>query len=199
MGNERLQKRLGSKVGVILLLTFFTFSCEKDYEILSDSEISTLIIEDTLQVTQEALAYLVKKSKDDFSNRLLIKKKHNYLFNSNCFLENDSLIHAYYSAFIIDRQGEFRKNGLWVHTTFTREGTFPFHHKVRCFGVDSIPNGWDGNRPTKEGIYFFNNGTLEQLSVEQSEEAFEDEELTGFYFFPNKGRLFDKIKLKELK
>ena len=93
----------------------------------------------------------------------------------------------------------FRKNGLWVHTTFTREGTFPFHHKVRCFGVDSIPNGWDGNRPTKEGIYFFNNGTLEQLSVEQSEEAFEDEELTGFYFFPNKGRLFDKIKLKELK
>lgn len=97
----------------------------------------------------------------------------------------------YSPAFIIDDQGEFRKNGIWVYAEFYKGGI--------KFNVDSIPKNWNHKIPNDEGIYIYQNSSLVMFSKEQSEEKFNEKKINGFYFIPNKGRLFNRIKIKELK
>lgn len=181
-----------------LLILILIFSCEKDYEIIDTREFEKLVVQEVLVEKSNYSVMKVGKSVQDEFPKLLVKNKRIYLFENDCELFNDSIIHSYYPAFIIDKDGEFRKNGIWIHAEFYNEGTFPFHSKNIKYSVDSIPEYWDGNLPVEEGIYFFENNKLKQLSQEQSEEEFKKGEKNGFYFIPNKGRLFDKIFISDL-
>ena len=66
------------------------------------------------------------------------------------------------------------------------------------FSIDSIPKNWNKKSPTQEGIYFYKNNLLQLFSKEQSEVKFKEKEKNGFYFIPNKGRLFNTLNINEL-
>ena len=66
------------------------------------------------------------------------------------------------------------------------------------FSVDSLPATWDKPLPTKEGIYYYQNDSLILFSNEQSADRFKANNKDGFYFIPNKGRLFDRININNL-
>jgi hypothetical protein len=155
----------------------------------------------TLDNKKVIVMKIVKHTSNDYSY-LLVKDKKNsgkYLFkDSECELENDSIIRSYYPAFIYDENGGFRKNGIWVYTKFTKKGTFPFITNSMEFSVDSVPQNWKKGLPKKEGIYLYKNAKLKMISTEQSEEKFKEKKIDGFYFFPNNGRLFDKININQL-
>ncbi len=180
------------------MLLFFA-SCDKKYEVISDEHFQTLSIRDTLLNNRKGLVLKVGKSISDSFPNLLVKSNTNrhYLFEDDCELENDSIILAYYPAFIYDDEGEFRKNGIWVYTEFYSEGTFPFITEGMKFSVDSIPKNWNKTLPRKEGIYFYKNNSLSLITTEQSEDKFKEKKIDGFYFIPNKGRLFDKINFNQ--
>lgn len=186
------------KNNYVFLVLLFLFSCEKDYKIISNKDFKGLIVQDTLVNKTNLQVLKVGKSFSDTSPKVLVKTDNLYLFNSNCELKNDSIIVSYYSPFIIDSQGEFRKNGIWIDAKFYNEGTFPFNAEVIEFGTDSIPPNWNKPLPTEEGIYFYEENELKLLSTEQSEEKFKEKKRNGLYFIPNKGRLFDKININEL-
>jgi hypothetical protein len=129
---------------------------------------------------------------------LLVKSKstkHNYLLNEGWELENDSTLLLYYPPFIVDEYGAFRPNGLWLYAEFNKTGIFPFQSKETHFDVDSMPLSWNKQLPKQEGIYYCERDSLILISKEQSEGGFNENEITGFYFIPNKGRLFDRINI----
>jgi len=186
----------------IYLLALFFASCDKSYTVVDDEHFRTLSIQDTLLHNKKVLVLQVGDSVSDAYPHLLVKSNRsntNYLFNEDCELRNDSIMLSYAPAFVYDDEGGFRKNGIWVHTTFYREGTFPFTRKGMRFSVDSVPQNWNKALPRKEGIYFYRKNSLSLVATEQSEEEFKKREMDGFYFIPNKGRLFDKININELK
>jgi len=190
-----------NRLPIYLILLFFA-SCDKTYEKISDQYFQALSVQDTLLNNKKILVLKVGDSISDTYPRLLVKSnqsktKNYYLFKDDCELENDSIILSYYPAFIYDEDGEFRKNGIWVYTEFYSEGTFPFTSKVMRFSVDSIPKDWNKALPAKEGIYFYKNNSLSLITTEQSEDKFKEKEMDGFYFIPNKGRLFDKININQ--
>ena len=180
----------------IVILTLY--ACGKDYEVISDETLKTLTVQDTLIEKTNLLVMKVGETISDAYPRLLIKSNRLYLFKEDCELKNDSIILSYYPAFIVDHEGEFRKNGIWIYAQFYREGNFPFHSDGIKFGVDSIPENWNKVLPRTEGIYFYEKNSLTMISKEQSEEKFKEKKRSGFYFIPNKGRLFDRINIKEL-
>lgn len=182
----------------ILIILLTLFSCNKDYEIINDSDFEKLTVQDTLVNNPNHLIMTVGRSISDEFPKLLLKKRRMYLFNRDYEVKNDSTILSYYSAFLIDSDGAFRKNGIWIYAQFYSEGTFPFNSNSIKFSVDSIPANWNKKRPTTEGIYFYENDSLKLYSREQSEEKFKEKEKTGFYFIPNKGRLFNKINTNDL-
>jgi|GEM_PF-2923827 len=189
------------KLPIYLLVLFFA-SCDKPYGVVDDAYVKALSIQDTLLHNSKVLVLQVGDSVLDAYPHLLVKSNEsntNYLFNEDCELWNDSIILSYYPAFVYDEDGGFRKNGIWVHTTFYKEGSFPFTTKGMRFSVDSVPQNWNKPLPRKEGIYFYRNNSLSLIATEQSEEEFKKREMDGFYFIPNKGRLFDKININELK
>ncbi|MCZ8145957.1 hypothetical protein [Flavobacterium sp.] len=186
------------KTTIILITFLFLCSCEKDYEQISEEEFRSLTVQDTISKNQNMIILKVGDSLADEYSRILVKSENYYLFNANCEVKNDSTILSYSPAFIIDSEGEFRKNGIWVYCEFYTEGNFPFHANCIRFSPDSIPRNWNGKLPTKEGIYLLKNGYLKMISNEQSEDKFKEKKINGFYFLPNKGRLFDKIDLKGL-
>lgn len=183
---------------VILMIFLSLFSCEKEYEIISDQEFKKKVIQDTLFNNSNYTVMSIGESAKDNYPRLFVKANHLYLFERDCELSNDSIIHCYYPAFIIDSDGEFRKNGIWIYAKFENEGYFPFNTKIIKYSVDSIPSNWNKKLPVDEGVYFYNNNRLELISSVQSEEKFKEKEMNGFYFIPNRGRLFDKITIKDL-
>ena len=67
------------------------------------------------------------------------------------------------------------------------------------FSVDSIPKNWNKKVPKNEGFYFYKNNSLHLISKEQSEDKFKEYEKDGFYFFPNSGRLYDRINIHKLR
>ncbi|MGV7106100.1 hypothetical protein [Flavobacterium sp. U410] len=186
------------KILLCLTILSFLYSCDKAYKVISDKDFKKFTVQDTLTNKSNLLVMKIGETIDDEYSRLLVKSNRLYLFESGCELENDSIILSYYPAFIIDEDGEFRKNGIWVYSQFYTEGKFPFHTKGIKFSPDSIPKNWNKKLPTQEGIYFYENNTLKMISKEQSEEKFREKEKDGFYFFPNKGRLFDRINITEL-
>ncbi|WGD34929.1 hypothetical protein [Olleya sp. YS] len=186
------------KLFKILVLVLLIFSCQDDYKIISESDLKKLTIQDTLVNNPSHLIMTVGKSESDEFPKLLLKKRHMYMFDRDFEVANDSTIISYYSAFLIDSDGAFRKNGIWLYAQFKNEGVFPFNSNSIIYSVDSIPKNWNTKRPTTEGIYFYENDSLQLLSKEQSEEKFKEKRKNGFYFIPNKGRLFDKINVNDL-
>lgn len=187
------------KKTIILIALLSLYSCnDEDYEIIDDSDLKELTIQDTLVNNSNHLMMSVGKSISDEYPKLLVKKKHLYLFERDYEIKNDTTILSYYSAFLIDSHGAFRKNGIWIHAKFYNEGIFPFNKKIIEYSVDSIPTNWDEKSPNGEGIYFYENNSLKLHSNEQSEQKFIEQEKTGFYFIPNKGRLFNKTNVSEL-
>lgn len=180
------------------MILVMLYSCDKEYEVVSDEQYQKFAIQDTLVTKLNLLVLKVGNSVSDSYPRLLVKSNRLYLFNENCGLQNDSTILSYYPAFMIDSEGEFRKNGLWLYANFYTEGTFPFQTKGIKFSVDSIPKNWTKKVPVKEGIYFYEKNSLKMISKEQSEDKFKEKEKDGFYFFPNSGRLYKKININEL-
>ena len=174
------------------------YACEKEYEIISEDEFQKLTIFDTLSNQSNRLILKVGNSPEAFSSRLLLKANRLYLFDYECGFENDSILQSYYPAFIIDDEGEFRKNGVWVYCRFYTKGSFPFNSKGIQFSVDSIPPCFTQKVPTEEGIYFYQNKRLKQISREQSVAKFKEKEQDGFYFFPNSGRLWDRVNISGL-
>lgn len=191
------------KLGFVLL-SILLYSCnDTAYEVLGEDDVKHLIIRDTLVSNAKVFVVLAGDSISDEYPNILVRpetsgKGKYYRFDSDTQLENDSILLHYYSAFIIDCEGEFRKNGLWVYTAFTEEGAFPFKSEVMSFSVDSVPKSWKGKLPVREGIYFYENDKLTRIGDEQSEAKFKKKKKDGFYFFPNSGRLFDKININEL-
>lgn len=185
----------------IYLLVSVLYSCQDTYKIIDNQELKKFTIQDTLVNNNKILVLKIGDSISDSYSRILLKsyrsKTDNYLFNSDCKLENDSTIFSYYPAFIIDEDGEFKKNGVWLYAKFITKGSFPFQSKEIRYSVDSIPRGWNKKLPIQEGIYYYRNSSLLLLSSEQSEEKFKAKEMDGFYFIPNKGRLFDRINLNQ--
>ena len=183
----------------IFILIVLFISCDKKYDEIGNQYFQTLSIQDTLLDNKKVTVLKVGESISDKYPHLLVENKQSnkkYLFKEyDCELENDSIILSYYPAFIYDEDGGFRKNGIWVYTKFYTKGTFPFTTKSMEFNVDSIPKNWKKDLPKKEGIYFYKNNSLLILSTEQSDEKFREKEMNGFYFIPNKGRLFDKINV----
>jgi hypothetical protein len=188
----------------ILKIMFFSIvllsivACDKPYKTLSSKVVSELIIQDTLVYNKDRIILNVLKPTYKNMYLLLLQNNKNYLFDSDCYLENDHTILKYESAFLIDENGSFRKNGLWIYTKYSKEGAFPFTRDVTHFSVDSIPSNFKGNVPKEEGIYFFKSPNLLKVSKEQSNEKFKEKTQNGFYFLPNSGRLFDRIKIDEL-
>lgn len=175
-------------------------SCNGVYEEISDEEFQNLTIQDTLVKNSEVFVFKVGKSSTDKYSNLLVKSKSKeyYKFDYDCELENDSIILSYYPAFITDDEGEFRKNGIWVYAKFSSNGTFPLNSDVIEFSPDSIPKNWNKTLPKKEGIYLYKYNALKLISKEQSEEKFKEKKINGFYFFPNKGRLFNRININKI-
>lgn len=188
------------KIISICFLLVLLLSCEKKFKRITTDKFQEMAVQDTLVENSRFSVFKVGLSNTDEFPKILLqtKSKKNYLFDYECELENDSTILFYYSAFVIDQDGAFRKNGIWVYTEFNTEGTFPFISKGMSFSVDSIPSKWNKVVPTKEGIYFYKNNALTLFSTEQSEKKFKEKELDGFYFFPNKGRLFDRININDI-
>jgi hypothetical protein len=186
------------KIFFFLATLFILTSCEKAYKVISNQDFMKLAILDTLVKKPNLLVLKVGDSISDVYPRLLVKSNRLYHFDSECEIQNDSTILSYYPPFIYDYEGEIRKNGIWAYTSFYTKGKFPFETKGMNFSVDSIPKNWNQKVPTQEGIYFFENNSLNLFSNEQSEEKFKEKEKNGFYFFPNKGRLFDKININKL-
>lgn len=188
----------------IFILSFLFISCDKEYNIINEKDFQALSIQDTLLKNKEVIVMKVGKSISDEYPKLLMKKnqldsKNYYLFKDDCEMLNDSIILSYYSAFIYEDGSGFRKNGIWVYTEFYKEGIFPFTSKGRKFSVDSIPKNWNKKVPKNEGIYFYKNNSLHLISKEQSEDKFKEYEKDGFYFFPNSGRLYDRINIRKLR
>ncbi|MHA3788678.1 hypothetical protein ACX0HA_10745 [Flavobacterium hauense] len=185
----------------LIFLMVFLYSCNDAYKSLNEDEVKQFTLKDTLVSNDKVIVMLAGNSpSDEYSNILVrhAKRGNYYLFDSDSALENDSVLLHYYPAFLIDDEGEFRKNGLWVYTTFTTEGTFPFNSDVMSFSVDSVPRNWQRKLPTGEGIYYYEKNRLIRLSDEQSEAKFKEKKRDGFYFIPNNGRLYDRININEL-
>ena len=188
----------------IFILSFLFISCDNEYNIINEEDFQALSIQDTLLKNKEVIIMKVGKSISDEYPKLLMKKnqlnaKKYYYFKNDCELLNDSIILSYYSAFIYEDGNGFRKNGIWVYTDFYKEGIFPFTSNVMKFSVDSIPKNWNKKVPKNEGIYFYKNNSLHLISKEQSEDKFKEYERDGFYFFPNSGRLYDRINIHKLR
>ena len=185
----------------LVFLAIFLCSCNDTYKTLNEEDVKQLTLKDTLVKNNKVLVMLAGNSPSDEYPNILVRpsgKGNYYLFDSDSALENDSVLLHYYPAFLIDEEGEFRKNGLWVYTTFTTEGTFPFTSDVMSFSVDSVPGNLERKLPTGEGVYYYEKNRLIRVSDEQSEATFKEKKRDGFYFIPNSGRLYDRINMNKL-
>lgn len=186
----------------LYLLFIFLTACNDKYHTIDDAYFQKLTVQDTLLNNNKIQVFKVGNSTSDKYPHLVVNNKETnkkYLFEEfECELANDSIIHYNITTFIYDEFTESRKNGMWVYTKFYTKGTFPFKSNVMEFSPDSIPQNWKNQLPTKEGIYYYKNNNLILLSNQQSDEKFKEKEKNGFYFIPNKGRLFDKINIYDL-
>ena len=139
--------------------------------------------------------------------RKVNKNKYSYfLLKSDAYIENDSTVVAYAMPFkSTSDEGAFQKNGIWLFAEFYTEktdstGIFQTSESGVKYSIDSLPPDLkEANRPTSEGIYYFENGHLIKLSSEQSEDKFYSFQRNGFYFIPNKGRLFKRHTIQSVK
>lgn len=182
----------------IFLLTMTFFSCESPYKVINENDLRNISIQKTLVKKPKYSIYKAGDSATDPYPNLLVKSNKLYLFNSDCELANDSTIYANINEFLIDENSDNRKDGIWVYSDFYTEGSFVYKTSGVKFSVDSIPRNWKGKLPKQEGIYFYENNTLKMVSKIQSEEKFYETEKDGFYYFPNNGKLFDKINIAKL-
>lgn len=184
-----------------IILTLF--SCEKEYSVISNNEINKFAFRDTLVDNEKNFVFKLGDSISDPYSQIVVSPKDsnsdtNYLFDFDAELENDSVVSTFAPPFIIDGSGGF-KNGVWVYTTFTTTGTFPFTKKSTRYSVDSIPKGWNKKLPRKKGIYYYKNNSLILISKEQSDDKFSENEIDGFYFIPGNGKLLKtQIKITDL-
>lgn len=183
---------------LLIFVIIIFYSCERPYKVINDEDFRKLSIQKTLVKKNKYSVYKVGDSASDEYPNLLVKSKKLYLFNYDCEFVNDSIIHSNNIEFIIDEYSDFRKNGIWVYTDFYTEGSFIFKTNGMKFSSDSIPKNWKGKLPKKEGIYFYENNTLKMISKVQSEEKFKEKRKDDFYYFPNNGKLFNKINITKL-
>lgn len=181
---------------VFFIMVFY--SCDKPYKIINDEDFTKLSIQKKLIKNSKYSVYIAGDSVSDPYPNLLVKSNKLYLFDNDCELVNDSIIHYNNLEFIIDEYSDYRKEGIWVYTDFYTEGNFIFKTNGMKFNSDSIPRNWKGKLPKQEGIYYFENNKLKLISKVQSEEEFKKNGKDGFYYIPNNGKLFKKINLAKL-
>lgn len=182
----------------IFIFTLTLYSCERPYKAINDDDFRKLSIQKTLVKNSKYSIIEVKNTASDSYSRLLVKSNKSYLFDADCELANDSIIHTNIVEFLIDENSDCRKDGIWVYSDFYTEGSFVYKSSGIKFSVDSIPRNWKGKLPKQEGIYFYENNTLKMISKVQSEEQFKEKEKDGFYYFPNNGKLYNKIDITKL-
>lgn len=187
----------------LLPLLAFLFSCHYDDLSYKKIDFETYKSYKPSETLVKKRNILVTRYSKDFPQLLLAKNGSYFIFDSNCYLENDSTIIAYSSPFLVDSEnGEFQKNGIWLYAEFykdeNKKGNFIYEvsDSGTRFSVDSIPQNADFKKlPTAEGIYFFEGKSLNRITKEQSEDKFYSQNRNGFYFIPNSGRLFNRINL----
>lgn len=105
----------------------------------------------------------MQDSKYPIISKILIKKNNSYfIFDTDCYLENDSTIIAYAPPFQSDLDnGSFQKNGIWLYTEFyteenkTGNSIYEISDSGTKFSVDSLPKNLNlRSLPKSEGIYF---------------------------------------------
>lgn len=195
-------KRVPIYFVLCLLIACKQFEQNNNYKEISNQQLQKLNVLDTLVNNPRNIVLKVGDSLADPYAQLLVKTKpsensKNYLFDE-AKLENDSIAISYGPAFIYDEETNSRKNGIWVYTKFSKSGVPPFTTSSMEYSVDSIPPNWKKKVPTKEGIYFYQDNSLQLISTEQSEKQFNDMKRNGFYFFPNNGRMFERININQL-
>lgn len=189
-----------------LLLFSSCYNEETHYESISFEKYNSYKPYDTLV---EKGNILITKWKDTTSEgvfQILLKKENTYfIFDSDCDLENDATIIAYAPPFKWDEKDHgMQKNGIWFYAEFyngRNKAGNAIHETSESgvqFSVDSIPKEIK-NLPTREGIYFFKKDSLILISHEQTENKFSTLNKTGFYFVPNSGRFFERIKIDSIK
>ncbi|MGO4773090.1 hypothetical protein ACEN2I_15615 [Flavobacterium sp. W22_SRS_FK3] len=199
------------KKSILLFSLIALYSCDNKYNPYQKINLETYskyIPLDTLLQKENVLITKVQDSKYPIISKILIKKSNSYfIFDTDCYLENDSTIIAYAPPFQSDLDnGSFQKNGIWLYTEFYTEenkkgnSIYEISDSGAKFSVDSLPQNLNlRSLPKSEGIYFFENNSLKQVSAIQSEDAFYKLNKNGFYFLPNTGRLFEHIKISSIK
>lgn len=197
------------KKTALLFLAIVLFSCSeknnnyKKVDLETYSEYKTI---DTLLSKENLLITMGQNSRYPQISQLLCKKDKSYfVFDTNCYLENDSVIIAYAPPLKSDSDtGSFQKNGVWFYSEHYEDNkkgnsVYSVSDVGAKLSVDSVPKNLKIKQlPKSEGIYFFENNTLKQISSSQSEDAFYKLNKNGFYFLPNTGRLFEHIKISSI-
>lgn len=202
---KKITRNIVMKILVLFLNVLFFASCnDRHYEVINAKQLKKMVVTDILINTNEVVAFKARKSTSDTTQNLIIQpdKSDNdryYFFKGDYDIANDSTVIAYAAAFLYDEDHGFKKNGLWVYTEFYNNGNALAKSTEMHFAVDSVPPNWKGKLPKKEGIYFYKDNFLQRFSNEQSEEKFREKQQNGFYFIPNSGRLFNKIKISDFK
>jgi len=209
--------RIPASIKVIgcLGLIFLTLnSCsnnpDKYYKALTREEYQKYIAIDTLLENKKNLITECKSPLPYPVFTTLVKKIGTgnvsyFKLDSDAYLENDSIVIAYASAFKSDESGDMQKDGLWLYAEFydneNKKGNwfYSISDSGIRFSVDSLPPNYKPeNLPTKEGIYLLKNEKIKMISTEQSEEKFSSLKINGFYFIPNTGRLFKRYNINTI-
>lgn len=198
-----------------LISSILLVSCagnnERYYRKITEEEYNKFLIADTVVKKSN---YLILNSNGTISREIgqLIMRKMNpkemgyYVFDPDCYVENDSTIIAYAPPFKSDSDtGSFQKDGVWFYAGFysdqNKEGNAIYETSDAGvnFSVDSLPKNLKITvLPKSEGIYFYQKEALVQVTKEQSEDKFSSLQKNGFYFIPNTGRLFTRLKIKDI-
>ena len=198
--NICLKKVILFLLPTLVLVTSCDFADQSFYREIGPNVYSEFKPVDTLMEKNGIIATIGSNHSD--SERTLIRTGQKYfILGPDAYFENDSTIIVYDLAYLIDDDGQFRKNGIWFYTKTEkhRDEILPiFWNTARFYNVDSIPTGFSGNLPSQEGIYLYENNQLKRASKEQSPDAFDAIGKNGFYFLPNKGRLFERHHIKEI-
>jgi hypothetical protein len=198
------------KKSILLFSLIALYSCDNKnnaYQKINLETYSKYIPLDTLLQKENVLITKVQDSKYPIISKILIKKNNSYfIFDTDCYLENDSTIIAYAPPLKSDSDtGSFQRNGIWFYSEHYQDNkkgnsVYSISDVGAKFSVDSVPKNLKIKQlPKSEGIYFFENNSLKQISSIQSEDAFYKLNKNGFYFLPNTGRLFEHIKISSIK
>jgi hypothetical protein len=197
-----------------LLIAFMLFSCVKNnkyYKEINEEQYSKFLASDTLISNPNILITQFEDSIFKNSYHLLLRKNEDnkskyYKLDSSCEIENDSTLFYYAPPFMSDSEnGSFQKNGIWIYVTFFDEENKKGNSICNTsesganFSIDSLPVPLKlVSMPKSEGIYFYQKDSLVMVSKEQSEDQFYSQKKNGFYFIPNRGRLFTRINIKSI-